>query len=603
MAEMLVLTSSSTKFVIVFYIFRSSSQNFFQLKYRLRRFEALTGVNRNFQPTLEGFVVVNWMISLPFRKVLLGLGASGLACNRYRTLGRLLNCNSCGIHLQNNDSNEKGYYIEPKRAVDSAGPSLQDIKYLLFSQDIQQLNESEDILKRNEVKIKDKPIICKRCSDLLYQNHYNVSDFPRLSLTSLLDRIPRNSNLAVLAPLTEFPLHIDKKLLSAYNTTLVFTKCDQVIRSTHILDKELLTFFNQFFKLQLRKTLPVVAISSTKRWGIAKLFSLFKKETYLIGVANAGKSTLVNTLLQKFNGEKLRMNHSNQNSEPLKDEQNLAYQTAGVSHVPNMTRNVQHFKFGNKMVNDMPGYTEDVNEVYLEDIIQPNWLKTIRKTELFKTKKIRKKIYTSYQVKENRTCYTIGGFVNVVAPRNSITQIVKYIAGESNLFKNIDRMIETFSDCHKNEAHPLRKYCGITAEYCNKDNFIRHVIPPFQGSIEIVIQGVGYLTLRSTGRYEYTGLYEVWLPKGMKVCVREPLEKIIMSTFPENNKLVTDREIISSTYPMAFDEEDVLGKMREIYLRRTEHDLMKRKFEKEDPKDIVTVLHEEPPNLYWYYNW
>lgn len=523
---------------------------------------------------------------------------------RFRTLARLLNCNSCGIHLQNIDSDKKGYYIEPNRNIDSQ-PSLQDIKYLLFSQDIQQLNQSDDIVKKNETVKKSKPLICKRCSDLLYQNRYNINEFPRISLNNLISRIPRHSNLIVLAPLTEFPLHINRKLLTNYNSTLIFTKCDQIIPSAHTLEKELPMFFNQFFKWQFKKVVLMVAISSTKRWGIAKLFSTLKKKTYLVGVANAGKSTLINTLLKKYHGTKLVMNQQGLISEPSQNEAKLLSQTSGVSYVPNMTRNIQPFNINGKIVNDLPGYTEDIDEVYLEDIIKRNWLKTIRKTELFKASKIKRKTYSSYQTKEDSKCYTIGGIINVIAPRDSITQIIKYVAGESTFFKNVDRMIETFDNCNKNDAHPLSKYCGLNSDYCNKDKFIRHILPPFQGSIDVVIQGIGYVTLRSTGKYKYTGLYEVWLPKGLKVCIREPLEKIIMLTYyqNENKVLSTEREIISSTYPMSFDEKDPLNKMKEMYLKRTEHDLSRRKFEKENPMDIVTALHKQSPNLYWYYKW
>lgn len=555
---------------------------------------------------------------------------------------RHINCNSCGVTLQNTNADEKGYYIIPKDKIKR--DSIQDIKYLLFSQEIQNFHESHnegmDITDNSMTTAADirnpvnSSLICKRCSDLLYQNKYDMNDFKGVTLPSILQDIPKNSRIILMAPLNEFPFHIDKKLLldKNYKPTLVLTKSDQIISKKFLLSTVLPQFFQNFFKMNLdiKTLIPVVGISTVKKWNIANLLSMFGKESYLVGNANVGKSTLINSLLKDYFGFKMHYDRKGKlikpkNVDTITDHNINSFlrsQRAGVSYVPNMTQSIQPYQINNKIIYDMPGYSNlshDDNirspgcDPNLDLLINKSWLQRIRKTELYNHKRVKNKPYSTFSGTENGSVYTVGGIFYLKAPPNTINKMTKYIPGEPKIFKDIDKALEVFQTCLSSEPsspHPLSKYCGVLPTLCSKDAFVRHIIPPFQGSIEIVIKDIGYILLRPTGKYKYEGLYEIWVPKGIDVCIREPLERTLELYSESLNQKKSpnyfsnqNRPLISLTYPMPFDEKEPLQRMKQMYIKRTSHDLLNQRHIKEDPMTIVSQLHSTPPNLYWYYKW
>lgn len=544
---------------------------------------------------------------------------------------RFINCNSCGVELQNMETHGKGYYITPK--VKPKQESIQDIKYLLFSQDVQNFHESHDEDGSNIADIHSTKsnhrsnLICKRCSDLLYQNKYNIKDFNSVSLAKIMEDVPKQSRIMQMAPLNEFPFHINKKLLldKNYKQTLVLTKSDQLISKKYLLPKILPHFLQSFFKLHLdvKDPFPIIAISTKKKWNIASLLSMIGKESYLIGNANVGKSTLINLLVRSYLGFKVYFDRKGKvvmpkNLENINDTNMNSFikeQEAGVSYVPNMTQSMQPYKIRDRIIYDMPGYSDEHSNggFNLESIINKEWLQRIRKTELQNHRRVKTKPYSSFTGSENGAVYTVGGFLYLKAPPNTINKITKYIPGEPKIFHDMDKALQVFQQCLESSLtsnHPLTKFCGILPILCNKDSFVRHIIPPFQGSIEIVLKDIGYMLLRPTGAYSFNGLYEIWVPKGIEVCIREPLERTIeiCNEHYLQDKTVAslcpkDRPLISSTYPMPNDETDLLSKMQSMYIERTSHDLMNQKHINDNPIDIVSKLHPMPPNLYWYYTW
>lgn len=555
---------------------------------------------------------------------------------------RFINCNSCGVELQNYNARGKGYYITPE--TKSKQDTIQDLKYLLFSQDIQHFHETEKLnpttgnaSQNGEVHEQhDKGhsgLICKRCSNLLYQNKYDINDFQSIDLSEIIEDIPKESKIVLMSPLNEFPFHINKTLISskAYKPIFVLTKSDLLVSKKYLLSGILPQFFKDFFKVNFdsKLSIPVVAISTSKGWNIPTLLSMLGKSSYLLGNANVGKSTLINYLLKKYLGYKLHRNKNGKlvrsnESNPHKPDQEInnmksfiLSQRAGVSYVPNMTQAVQPYKIDDHVIFDMPGYSDvSANQnLFLESLIKKDWLQRIRKTELQNHRRVKKKPYSNFTGTINGSVYTLGGIFYLKAPPGTINKITKYIPGEPYIFKDIDKAFEVFKACSETgvnltSTHPLDKYCGILSKLSDKKEFVRHIIPPFQGSIEIVIKDIGHILVRPTGSYNYNGLYEIWLPKGLEVCVREPLERLIEKEYERFNKersvktiCPKDRPIISSTYPMTFEEKYPFDKMRDIYFERTSNDLTGRHHINDDPLSIVSTLHERPPNLYWYYKW
>ncbi|EDO15524.1 hypothetical protein Kpol_479p12 [Vanderwaltozyma polyspora DSM 70294] len=525
-------------------------------------------------------------------------------------------CSSCGIKLQSKNPALIGYYTKPKPLEVGKVETLEDVKYMLFSQDIQKIKEIEDGTTLEDEKNRiPHSLICKRCSDAVHQNKYDVMDFKNCSLKEVIRSVPNDKPIVSIASLPEFPFHVNKNILeNEKESVLVFTKADQVLKTSSATSTRLPIFFKDYFKyhlgLQVNK---VLAVSSLKKWNLSGLLSNLRNNSYFLGNPNVGKSTLMNSLIQRYNGTKLDFN-SNISDDMVNDAQHKHLrkaQLAGVSHIPNLTRECQGYQVDKKRIYDLPGYSENVDELPLERIVKSNWLEWVRKTNLFDTKKVKKKPYITIKGTENGRCYTIGGLFFLQPPPYSINQIIKFIPGEPYIFKNVTRALETFKSVYGNDTpHPLEKYCGINDEYCDITKYQRHVIPPFQGSIEIVFKDIGYILLRSTGRYSFNGLYEIWVPKGISVCIREPLEKLIEEGYVQytesKNKISScpkGRPLVSSTYIMDPNEEDTFAKIREMYLDRTENEISVRRLVKEDPLEVVSNKHDTPPNLYWHYKW
>lgn len=536
-------------------------------------------------------------------------------------LRRYVNCNACGVALQNKDSNGVGFYLKPKTQSVKNVSNLADLRYLLFSQELQSAKESVPVGSPEELKrAKANPLICKRCSDSLHLNKYAKEDFARFSFDQVLKFVPRYGNVIHVVPLPEFPFHLSRDILNSddLTTSLVLTKGDQLIKDKSTLQRKAGAFFRAFMKYHLG--LPsnkIIPTSATKNWNIRTVFSNLKASNYLLGNANVGKSTLTNGLLKEFMGYKVAVDRSGNatpqqllQEKPLDKKSFLRVQQAGVSHIPNMTRNLQAYKVSDKIIYDLPGFTTNLEETHLDEIVRREWLDKIRKTDQFKSEKLRKKTYISLKGTDNGACLTVGGLFFLVPPPGSINQVVKYIPGREYQFSSVSKGLEVFKSCGESVDHPLDKYCGILPEVSKLENYDRHVIPPFQGSIEIVFKDIGYILLRSTGRYKFTSPYEVWAPKGVQVCIREPLHLLIESGFQRSVEsqgkeaaCPRKRPLISSTYVMSPEEVKPLEKMKEMYLQRTQNDLSSRRFADVDPWKVVQDLQDKPPNLYWHFQW
>lgn len=507
------------------------------------------------------------------------------------TFKRLIDCNSCGVKLQNKQPGALGYYTKKDDNLVKK-ITLEDVKYLIFGQDIQRIKEMTVDTENYDIKL-EKPLICKRCSEALHNNKYNATEFKDIPFEEVEKQIPIHSNVVHTAPILEFPFHINSQLLKnrTFNTTMVFTKADRVFKNKKQVQKQIPIFLDAFFETYLNsKATRNIVTSTLNRWNLDTLFSFLHGTNYFVGEPNSGKSTLINALLRRLFGVKIRGNDVKNFELDKQAEEELAVskkfflekQLAGVSHIPNLTRTLQAYKIKQKIIYDLPGYS-NYNSYRIDEFIDPKWLQRFRKTSIFSEKRVKKKRYDSIVGNENGKCLTLGGIFYLVPPPTTINQIVCYIPGELRQFHNTDRGIEVLGKSGSKE-HPLNKCCGIKPGI-GKEKYIRHIIPPFQGPIEVVLKDIGYFSLTPTGKYEYKGLYELWVLDGIDVCIRKPLERVAEDSYDKSQegKYYIKEPVVSHTYVVAHNDPNPLQTVKETYEKvkeRTDEILNKYNLEK-----------------------
>lgn len=140
--------------------------------------------------------------------------------------------------------------------------------------------------------INDK--LCQRCFRIRYYNEYKNTIRDNNDYLKILDSINNDDLVVYVTSLLDIRLdYID----SFKNVIVVLTKRDILPKS--VKDEKLIKYIKSRYN-----PLEVIVVSSIKNYNIDYLFDILrqykKKNIYVVGTTNGGKSTLINKLIKNY---------------------------------------------------------------------------------------------------------------------------------------------------------------------------------------------------------------------------------------------------------------------------------------------------------------
>lgn len=364
---------------------------------------------------------------------------------------RELICSGCGVKVQSENKDELGYV--PKSALN------------------------------NEV------IICQRCFRLKHYNEVQDVSLTDDDFLKILNELGKRDALIVkIVDIFDFNgswlpgLH---RFVGKNQVLLVGNKVDLLPKSLN--HNKLINWMKYSAKELGLKPIDVYLISAAKHKGILELANAIehyrgKKDVYVVGCTNVGKSTFINCLIREFGGD---------------EEQFIT-----TSHFPGTTLDMIDIPLDDgSSLFDTPGI---INHHQMAHFVTKNELKIITPKKEVKTK--------VYQLNEGQTLF-FGGLARldyITGDRNSF---ICYVSNEINIHRT---KIEKADDLYKNHLGELLQ----PPVQSNIDNFpplVRHEFKIPDEKTDIVFSGLGWVTVESKG------VVAAFVPKGVVVTVRKAL--------------------------------------------------------------------------------
>lgn len=476
-------------------------------------------------------------------------------------------CNSCGIKLQNENPRKPGFYKPPSmrpklvKPEDEAfnrlldGLLTDDRKLLLNSSDatLSQSNHATTTITTNQKK--EGAIQCIRCRDAMYKSNFAWDELPVESIDKIMTSIPPDGNIVYVVNAVDFPLSLNRQIFKYRNPsqiTFLITKCDLLFPSAQLSNKYGATFFKDYLsRTHGADPDQVYVTSGVMDWNMKDVIKMLPNNSYMVGGVNSGKSTVIKSLLYTMENVKPNYLNSKQQTKLEKQQDRMINSKAvnrhqliksqrkneqkfkmangpGTSYMPGFTRGHIVYDINGKTIVDVPGFSS--NETHgIYEYLSPSVIKTLSKG----VKVHKRGMYDShYECVRNGQVLTIGGLFYLSTPQNAVYQIKNCINHKLHIFNNMDKAISILKNIEQNKA--LEKVFLVDKNSLKR--LQKYIIPPFYGSIDLVIKNLGHLNITPTGKKIDNEPLIIYLPEGVDAIIRQPMTRYIARSLAGRDK-------------------------------------------------------------------
>ncbi len=332
-------------------------------------------------------------------------------------------------------------------------------------------------------------LICQRCFRLKHYNEVQDVSLTDDDFLKILNGLgSRDALIVKIVDIFDFNgswlpgLH---RFVGKNKVLLVGNKVDLLPKVLN--HNKLINWMKQASKELGLKPEDVFLISADKGTGILELADAIesyrnKKDVFVVGSTNVGKSTFINRLIKEFGGD---------------EEQFIT-----TSHFPGTTLDMIDIPLDDgSSLFDTPGI---INHHQMAHYVTKNELKTITPK-----KEIKPKVF---QLNEEQTLF-FGGLARLDYLAGGRNSFICYVSNEINIHRT---KLEKADDLYQNHLGELLQPPGLE----DKEQFpplVKHEFTVGEEKSDIVFSGLGWVTVEEPARVA------AYVPKGVAVSIRRAL--------------------------------------------------------------------------------
>ena len=335
-------------------------------------------------------------------------------------------------------------------------------------------------------------ILCQRCFKLQHYNTNSEVELANDEFVSILKNVGKHDALIVyVIDIFAFESSIIENLGSYLNNKPILILANKRdLLPTSVNDNKLVDWIKRRLnELGISNIIDVIISSGQTNYNTDYILDKFdllrqKRDVYIIGNSNVGKSTFINSLLK---------NYSN-------NTQNFIT----TSYFPGTTLNVINIPLDKRnYIYDTPGIITK-NSMYYA--VEPRILRYILPRKEIKP--------VTFQLKSNQSLL-IGGLANFSFKTGKDTNFTTYFSNFVNIVRcKYDKRTPTFNNLIKTKnIHP------ISSNVTSNDDLKKIELEITKtGKIDVVVSGYGWISFEANNQ-----LIELEVPKCCNIYVREAM--------------------------------------------------------------------------------